>query len=576
MFPRIRLKHILFGAFTLIASLPVLFLAAWVQQSALAKEVSSVVEKHLLIARNLTGDLERYVLDVESSLTLVAKNLTDNSEMDGVPEFLDSLYLRRICITSNDATILKQVTAKTRKPIEKFTPDIKELLLPLFQKSQTTFGTVVYSDLVRTGEDETSFYLVKALPNLRFAVGVLTTTHIIEAQKKVSFGRRGHAAIVDRTGRAIAHPVPEWVKTMKDMSFLPPVQKMKLGETGVSQFFTPAMQADMVAGFTTVPRSGWGVMVPQPFEELQERAHDVRLMALAIALIGITVAGLIGWYIAGILSEPIQAVVDATELGAEESRAPLATAVSMTRSFIPHELRVLLTSFDRMTSKINGLTSKLHSRIDLANAEVKHQNELLQQQSLELQRANKQLEMLSSTDALTQLYNRRFFDETLGKEIAYAQRQGEAFSLIMIDLDQFKRINDVYGHAAGDKVLVETANAIRGKVRQSDVVCRLGGEEFAIVLRNVSESLARNTAENLRNNVERTRISVENISLSVTASIGIVTYSGDPKEHMTADDLYRFADFAMYHSKNSGGNRITHYSEIAHLQPARQGNGSEG
>jgi len=391
MWPRIRLRQVLFITFTLIASLPVLILAIWVQQSALDKEIAAVEEKHLLVAHNLTGDLTRYIIDVESSFHFIVKNLLKGNDTAGVAEHLDSLFLRYITITNSDGVISKQVVAKSTAKTNQIQADTLRLLKPIMEQAKSAPAKVFYSNMVRTGEDETTFYLVQALPNEHYVVGALSTNHIIEAQKKVSFGRRGHAAIVDRTGRAIAHPIPDWVKTMKDMSFLPPVKEMMQGKTGVSQFFTPAMQADMVAGYTTVPGVGWGVMIPQPFEELEERANDVQVIALAIALIGIAIAGLISWYIAGILSHPIQSVVDATQFKPDENQNPMVSEVSTAYRFIPHELRELLSSFNLMRSKLNNITSKLHSKIDHANEEVKSQNIQLQKYSNKLLEANEML-----------------------------------------------------------------------------------------------------------------------------------------------------------------------------------------
>lgn len=390
--PRIRLKHVLFLTFTLIASLPVLILAVWVEQSALDKEIAAVKEKHLLVAHNLTGDLTRYIIDVESSFQLIARNLVNGNEIEGIAKHLDSLYLRDICITNDKGVIQKVVTAASHIPTLEISKETLELLTPIMKQAKASAGKVLYSDMVRTGPNETMFYMVEALDNDRYVIGALSTNHVLEAQKKVTFGRRGHAAIVDRTGRAIAHPIPDWVKTSKDMSFLPPVKMMKQGGTGVSQFFTPAMQADMVAGYTTVPRVGWGVMIPQPFEELEERANDVQMIALTIALSGITIAGLISWYIAGILSQPIQSVVDATQFNSDDKQNPLVSKVSTPYRFVPHELRELLNAFNLMREKLNTITSQLYSKIDHANEEVKQQNEQLQEYSTKLLEANDKLE----------------------------------------------------------------------------------------------------------------------------------------------------------------------------------------
>ncbi|WP_455375892.1 ATP-binding protein [Kaarinaea lacus] len=427
--PRIRLKHVLFLTFTLIASLPVLILAVWVEQSALDKEIAAVKEKHLLVAHNLTGDLTRYIIDVESSFQLIARNLVSGNELEGVAKHLDSLYLRDICITNSRGIIQKLVTAASHIPIMEISQETLSLLTPIMKQAQSSMGKVFYSDMVRTGPNETMFYMVEALEKDLYVIGALSTNHVLEAQKKVTFGRRGHAAIVDRTGRAIAHPIPDWVKTSKDMSFLPPVKMMKQGATGVSQFFTPAMQADMVAGYTTVPRVGWGVMIPQPFEELEERANDVQMIALTIALSGITIAGLISWYIAGILSQPIQSVVDATQFNSEDKQNPLASKVSTTYRFIPHELRELLNAFNLMREKLNTATSQLYSKIDHANEEVKQQNEQLQDYSKKLLEANDKLEKevierrkAEDESALQSKRLRALYDATQLKDLTHDEK----------------------------------------------------------------------------------------------------------------------------------------------------------
>ena len=564
MLPRIRLKQLLFITFTLIASLPVLILAGWVEESALNKEVSSVEEKHLLVAQNLTGDLERYVVDLESSLALVSSNMLKGIEVVGVPDHLESLHLRYVRIADSEGKVAKQIAASSNLKEEQFSSETLALLRPIMKRAHETMGTVLYSDLVRTGEDETSFYLIKAVGNEQYVISALTTTHILEAQQKVIFGRRGHAAIVDRTGRAIAHPVPGWVKSMKDMSFLPPVKKMMLGETGVSKFYTPAMKADMVAGYTSVPRAGWGVMIPQPFEELEERANDVRIIALTIALVGVAISGIISWYIASMLCNPLQSVVDATEFESDGGDgSPLVSNVTITQRFIPHELRVLLNSFNLMRKNINTLTSKLHSKVDIANAEVKGQNLLLKHQAKELAENNKKLEVLTFTDSLTDLFNRRHFDSVLGKEVSHAKRHKETFSLLMIDLDRFKHINDEHGHASGDKVLSEVSKVIIDSVRNSDIACRVGGEEFAIILRDADEQGVLTIAETLRSKIEKHPIETNGETLFVTGSIGVATYRGDSEVEYSQDQLYKHADSAMYNSKESGRNQVTHFDDIA-------------
>jgi len=366
MAPRIRLHAILFLSFTLISSVPVLMLDSWVQQSALNKEIEAVKEKHLLVAHNLTGDLSGYATYVKSAFRLIALNLAQDKSIDGFPELLQTLNFHYISVINADGEVKRTVTPLSQSDETNIATATLKTLQPFLKQAEAQPTNIFFSDLVRDVNNEPTLFVLQYLTNNQFAIGALSTQHFIEAQQKVTFGRRGHAAIVDRTGRAIAHPVAEWRESMKDMSFLPPVAMMMEGKTGVSKFFTPAMQADMVAGYTTVPDVGWGVMIPQPFEELEERAKDVRYVALAIALLGIGVAGFISWYLAGILARPIQAVVDSAR-GVPQGN-PISH-VSTPQRFIPPELRELMGSFNQMVDEIrekNSLMVETTTRLEEA------------------------------------------------------------------------------------------------------------------------------------------------------------------------------------------------------------------
>jgi diguanylate cyclase (GGDEF)-like protein len=333
-----------------------MMLAAWVEESALSKEVAAVKEKHLQVARNLTGDLSRYATDVESAFRLVGRNLAKGEMVEGFPDLLDTLYFQYISLITRDGRVEDLAKPTNQVAISYVAPAILEKLGPLLQQAATQPESVFFSNLVRNRNGEPTLFVIQAMPNHRFVIGALSTTHFIEVQKTVSFGRRGHAAIVDRTGHAIAHPLAEWRHSMKDMSAIPPVAAMMQGKTGVAQFFTPAMQADMIAGYTTVPKVGWGVMIPQPLEELKERAEDIQLVAMAITLLGILVAGFISWNLAGNLARPIQAVVDAAR---SVLKGNPISRVTTTLRFIPPELRELMTSFNQMVDEIRKKTTQI-------------------------------------------------------------------------------------------------------------------------------------------------------------------------------------------------------------------------
>lgn len=157
------------------------------------------------------------------------------------------------------------------------------------------------------------------------------------------------------------------------------------------------------------------------------------------------------------------------------------------------------------------------------------------------------------TDPLTGLYNRRFFWDALTREIAAARRKGLPFSVILFDLDHFKRVNDVFGHDAGDIVLKEVAAVLRGAVRDSDVAVRHGGEEFAVLLPETSMEIAAERAERLRQDLEQHEISYGDQALHITASFGVAEC---PPGASDASALMRAVDAAMYSAKAAGRNRV--------------------
>ena len=163
------------------------------------------------------------------------------------------------------------------------------------------------------------------------------------------------------------------------------------------------------------------------------------------------------------------------------------------------------------------------------------------------------IEKLSRTDGLTNVFNRRYFEELGAREISLAKRTGDPVSLLMLDLDHFKSINDRYGHAAGDGVLVEFAEGIRQTVRATDIVGRYGGEEFVALLPASDSSQAFEVAQRIRLAASETTVLTEGRRISFTVSIGVATsLNGDHDLH----GLIKCADRALYLAKEKGRNRV--------------------
>lgn len=154
-------------------------------------------------------------------------------------------------------------------------------------------------------------------------------------------------------------------------------------------------------------------------------------------------------------------------------------------------------------------------------------------------------------DPLTEICNRAAFDEAIEKEYSSYRRHQADFSLMVIDIDHFKAVNDTHGHIAGDKVLKSVANLIRSSIRRSDEVFRYGGEEFVVILSNTKQGGAKFIAERVRKEIEKLTVSLNRV-IKVTASIGIA--SSELMQDVT--DTLEFADQALYQAKDQGRNRV--------------------
>lgn len=163
-------------------------------------------------------------------------------------------------------------------------------------------------------------------------------------------------------------------------------------------------------------------------------------------------------------------------------------------------------------------------------------------------------EALSVTDDLTGLYNMRYLNQVLRRETKRALRSGRPLSLLFVDLDGFKSVNDMHGHLAGSRALVETATILRASTRETDVVARYGGDEFAVVLPETGVEGAIAVARRLREKIAQFRfLAAESLDLRLTASVGVATF---PDVAASPDNLMRAADMAMYRVKERGKNGI--------------------
>ena len=216
-----------------------------------------------------------------------------------------------------------------------------------------------------------------------------------------------------------------------------------------------------------------------------------------------------------------------------------------------------LLNEDGVARTILGITRNVSER-KAAESALRESNRQLHARIEEIGRLQSALQELAVRDSLTGLYNRRYLDETLEREVSRARREGIPLSLVMLDIDYFKRVNDTYGHQVGDEVLRTLAATLSADIRTEDVACRYGGEEFLILLPNMPLVAALARAEAWRAAVESLAIGHGDFVLTFTISLGVAAY---PEHGKTPDDLTRCADQALYKAKHEGRNRVSVYSD---------------
>jgi diguanylate cyclase (GGDEF)-like protein len=213
------------------------------------------------------------------------------------------------------------------------------------------------------------------------------------------------------------------------------------------------------------------------------------------------------------------------------------------------------SQFEELTRLYNDM-GRMQRELAQRNAELETLRANLEIKQADLMAANAKLDALATLDGLTGIANRRTFSAWLDAECARASRYQSPLSLIMLDVDHFKNLNDTFGHQAGDELLKLMGKILASTARNTDLVARYGGEEFAVILVNTDQSAAAIAAERLRSRIEAEAWPHR----AVTASIGIGTFDAGTAD---AAALLNRADKALYFSKKNGRNRATSYLDIA-------------
>lgn len=284
------------------------------------------------------------------------------------------------------------------------------------------------------------------------------------------------------------------------------------------------------------------LVVEQEYEETFRALFSIARWLIAVDLCMVLLFSLLGYRVTKAIMQPIYALSDAAQ---RITHGNLDVQLPEPKS--RDELFLLTRAFNEMTKKLRD-----------SREEIEEINARLQDQNVELHYANNILGRISITDGLTQLYNHRFFQDHLAQETRRVDRSGDALSMIVIDIDNFKKLNDRLGHAAGDQVLMEISSLLRKTVRESDLVARYGGEEFVVTASGTDLDGAQRLAEKIRASIDRHDFLAGSPpqSVHVTVSLGVAEYKGDRKS------FFERADRALYRAKARGKNCVVTDAEI--------------
>ena len=530
-----RLRHLFIITFCLVALLPVALFWVWPYSKALQSEMDDVKERHLIIAKNLAGAFERYYQDVTGVFVILDDEI--NEEKKSVKALFTSYGYQSVMEVSKTGEVVNCLFLSGEICQTNISPHILKLALKTLKKDKVSLSSITEDKSINTGP----ILLAVKNKNENFLLGYLSTDYIVSMGKKVAFGKKGHAAIVDQDGNVMSHPLDSWIKSRKNISKVSAVQKMMQGKTGIEIFYSPALKSDMIAGYTVVPNANWGVMVPQPLDELKNKAQEIDQTAIYVMLFGLSLALLITIPISLTLIKPLEKLSDVIKF-IEKGNFEIDVKFN-TSKYLPLEIQKLKNGFMNMMNKI--------------------------------QEDKKSIEHLAYIDMNTGLPNRNYFHELTHSSLEEMDTLNQKGALVFIDFDGFKQINDTYGHRAGDELLSLFAKRLKKyfslkgndkkiflfdeKTLPQEIPARLGGDEFVILFRNINNELeVKIKIEKLFKDVFSEYELYGNVKIKLEGSAGVAIF---PKDGIKYNDILKSADIAMYDAKAAGKNTIRFYKE---------------
>ena len=526
-FDTIRSKILVFALLvTLIPS----GLTAWISYSQNRRALEEKIAQELLsssgqAAREMDVWLKERLYDLRvfaSSYEVSEKLTTPRRGQDRLSDYLNSVRDR---FGEYEAFV---VVDRGGQPVASSGTQLASLRLPAgwakeLSSNNGLIGTATWDAELRKGT------LMVAVPvqrgEGRMLGALLARLSLRGAEKglRAFAPRGGQVYLLTITGTMIASSAESSAELMRASMQPRSLDRLKARE-GRVVFYESVNGAEVVGSLKRIPRAKWAVISEVPAEAAYWQIHRFRNVTLLIVCGLLFGVGIIAYRLGLLIVRPLERLT----IGAAE--------------VADGDLAVDLPAEKGEVGQLTAVFNHMVGRLRQGRQELDSMNEKLRKQ-------NEELEQLSISDALTGLHNRRYLTQRLSEELVRSYRHKGAFSVLMADVDEFKKYNDAFGHPAGDEVLKKVAAILLSSTRSMDCTSRYGGEEFAVLLTGTSGDAAAEVAERIRARVEAQEFAGRRITLS----IGIAEF---PEHGQTADEVMSSADEALYSAKRAGRNRV--------------------
>lgn len=566
------IKRMIMFSFMVVLLIPLGFSITSLFENSWSQAQQEMLEKHQLISEALVEPFTLFVSSRQKVMNSVGaeilsahsadygKFLDRNAQeinrrksiqgiIDKYQKTNDDLAAVTFVASNND---FKSIAYNHNNPSDIKFPDYSELPLSLIKKVDSHFyaGDFISPVFTSTFSNKPVVLLrcvIKDKSNNEIGTisAEMSLKYIESMCSKINFGELGHCATVDQTGHVVAHPNKNWVKETRDLSNISVVKEMMAGKSGVTEFYSPFLKADMVAGYSSIPALGWGIMIPQPKAELTQSFDTIRAHTYLWLIAGIVFALFVANILMNKILSPINNLIKRTnDVNTVKDCIDLGTIPKNS----PSEIRQLWKSFATLLTGLQESNKKVKSLNISLNQDIDHATRKLREM-------NRHLYGISNQDYVTSIANRRYFTTYLDKVLNSSEE--ESVGILAIDLDDFKQINDNYGHEVGDLALQHLSEILKNSTRKDDLVARLGGDEFVVYARDLDDKVLTNLADKIRLSVENNHVKFDDIEIKLTISIGVINYDKHKNSTITLRELLINADEAMYCSKQNGRNRVT-------------------